>query len=455
MKRAGFVLILAGVAGTAAATQYWGGWSYDSLYTRGAFLTRGVGARAVAMGEAFTAVADDASAVLWNPGGLGQLKSLSAVAQYDAIGQGMGASYVAAALPAGDLVGAVSIQTMSYGTIQYRDIYGGKAGSEALLDGAFTTGWAFRNPAWLGGVGWTGAAVEIVQETMDNALIGFNVGSLIPVSSRITAGWVVQHVGPEVGCYYLPETLRLGTAYHGGRLGAAMDISYGLIDHLMSVGWGGEVKVHPSVALRVGYKWDGQDQGIGGFQGLSAGAGIRLGRFNVDYAYQPFGDLATSHRISVEYRLPPPAPAGVRRKAPSVKVMPALPGASDETPGLAPAPKPKATPSERPAGIRLPAPSPVTREAAAPVPVPEKPAAAKSGSAPLPLPASDWEITTTPSGDAVDPASLLPPPDELQTAPEDGGGLLAPGGGGTGGKTTTPDDESGPSFGAPRRGGGP
>ena len=33
----------------------------------------GIGARAVSMGGAFTAVADDASAVFWNPAGLSQL----------------------------------------------------------------------------------------------------------------------------------------------------------------------------------------------------------------------------------------------------------------------------------------------------------------------------------------------------------------------------------------------
>ncbi|MDI6782043.1 MAG: UPF0164 family protein, partial [bacterium] len=38
--------------------------------TGGEFLTFGVGARAAGMGEAFTAVADDSSAVYWNPAGI-------------------------------------------------------------------------------------------------------------------------------------------------------------------------------------------------------------------------------------------------------------------------------------------------------------------------------------------------------------------------------------------------
>ena len=39
------------------------------------FLKLGVGARPVAMGSAYTAVADDANALFWNPAGLGITKS--------------------------------------------------------------------------------------------------------------------------------------------------------------------------------------------------------------------------------------------------------------------------------------------------------------------------------------------------------------------------------------------
>src|SRR6185503_1676844 len=57
---------------------------------RAAFLSRGAGARPMSMGEAYTAVADDASAASWNPAGLGQLDSLSAVAMYDHLGDALG-----------------------------------------------------------------------------------------------------------------------------------------------------------------------------------------------------------------------------------------------------------------------------------------------------------------------------------------------------------------------------
>lgn len=45
----------------------------DFDYLHGSDLGMGIGARAMSMGGAFTALADDASAVFWNPAGLAQL----------------------------------------------------------------------------------------------------------------------------------------------------------------------------------------------------------------------------------------------------------------------------------------------------------------------------------------------------------------------------------------------
>ena len=47
-----------------------------------AFLRIPVGARASGLGSSFTAIADDISALYWNPGGLFQLKSVTAVGMY-------------------------------------------------------------------------------------------------------------------------------------------------------------------------------------------------------------------------------------------------------------------------------------------------------------------------------------------------------------------------------------
>ena len=57
-------LLLAFAAGEAGATKY-----------AGSFMETGGGARALGMGGAFTAVADDPSAAFWNPAGLASLEN--------------------------------------------------------------------------------------------------------------------------------------------------------------------------------------------------------------------------------------------------------------------------------------------------------------------------------------------------------------------------------------------
>jgi hypothetical protein len=382
----------------------------------------------------------------------------------------MSSSYLAVATPVGSAVGAVSLQTMSYGTLQYRDASGVKTGTESPVDVAASQTWAFRSPKWLGGFGWTGLGIELLQEANQDALLGINVGELLPLSPQVSAGWVLQHLGGDTDSA-MPMTFRIGTAYHGDRLNAAMDLSYGLVDQFMIVGIGGELRVHPSVVLRLGYQWEGQDQGLAGFRGVSAGAGFKLGDFTLDYAYQPFGDLATSHRISVEYRRPrvAPAPASAaaaasgpkKKKGPAVKAMPAVPIDEDEAWSVAPEPKPRPKAAARAMVVApaVPAPEdgpPPELPAVPPKPVGTAGSAASGTAAARARPQGPDRILpeeVPSSASPGDGSSLLPPPEELAPPPADEGGLMTPARK-AGSPTTTPDSESTPSFGAPRRGGG-
>lgn len=54
----------------------------DNFGSPGAFLRFGVGTRALALGNAFTAIADDATAVYWNPAGLIQMRNIQLNVQY-------------------------------------------------------------------------------------------------------------------------------------------------------------------------------------------------------------------------------------------------------------------------------------------------------------------------------------------------------------------------------------
>lgn len=65
----------------------------------GAFLRLGVGARALALGGAFSAIADDPSAVYWNPAGIAQLHHAGFIASYHSMPLERSFYFVGAAVP--------------------------------------------------------------------------------------------------------------------------------------------------------------------------------------------------------------------------------------------------------------------------------------------------------------------------------------------------------------------
>lgn len=75
--------------------------------TAGNFLSIGVGPRAAALGNAFTATADDATALYWNPAGLAQLRTSELVTSHAEWLGDVNHDYIGIAIPmAGGVVGA-------------------------------------------------------------------------------------------------------------------------------------------------------------------------------------------------------------------------------------------------------------------------------------------------------------------------------------------------------------
>jgi TolB-like protein len=100
----------------------------------------------------------------------------------------------------------------------------------------------------------------------------------------------------------------------------------GLSDGIAWAGGGLEVMPARMFALRAGYRLPLADQVYGGLSGVTAGAGFRLGNLTLDYAFEPLGDLATGHLVTLSWRKPSWVPfeaeAGrMERKLLNVAVM--------------------------------------------------------------------------------------------------------------------------------------
>jgi hypothetical protein len=101
------------------------------------FLNMGMGCRAVSMGKAFTSIADDASAVYWNPAGLSQLRRLELHGMNSVLGFdrdlyffGVGMPIRADRLESADIHLTLAVGSALYrvGNIERRDDLGAKGG---------------------------------------------------------------------------------------------------------------------------------------------------------------------------------------------------------------------------------------------------------------------------------------------------------------------------------------
>ena len=251
-----------------------------------------VGPRAIGMGGAFSAIADDASALFWNPAGLvgigHQELSFSHASLYDT---GLHDDFGSFVLP------------LSTGLATATDWYhsGFDDGELGFSENRFTFGAAFKVRPWL----WAGAGGKLLTRgtTLDGFDVvsgkgfGFDVGLLASPADHWRVGLVGQDLtgtnlrsndGDVESAY--PRNLRIATAYTLPRFGtAAFDA-----DDRWHVGL--EATPHPLVALRAGAErdWNGIESTT-----WSLGLGIKAGFARIDWARNMPPTLAATDHFSV------------------------------------------------------------------------------------------------------------------------------------------------------------
>ncbi|MFH2203356.1 MAG: PorV/PorQ family protein [Elusimicrobiota bacterium] len=274
------------------------------------FLKLGVGARAVGMGEAYSAAADEASALYWNPAGLNRINGNSATFMRAVLLGGVVYDYLAFGRKA-DATGAwgASLQYLSAGGIYETDSTGFNTGSEFNpKDLAFTAGYARGTRGFDAGLSIKYIRSEIVNTAWTLAA-DFGVLSPPLLNKKLRLSLAAQNIGGRLKfdreSDALPVNVRLGSALSlTPRWTAALDLNLPY-DNAPFVGVGGEYRIDAgsawSLAARLGYnsRTFGDIEGINGF---SYGLGWAFGRLEFDYALLPFSALGATHRLSMSTR---------------------------------------------------------------------------------------------------------------------------------------------------------
>lgn len=300
VKKIGFLLSLAAAGLIPAAV------SASGTGTTGAqFLKVGVGARPLSMGGAYSALADDANAINWNPGALGALPKQSVTVSYNSLFKDQNQGFLGYVRPLGENMGTVGagFNYMTVGKIEKR------VGDTESADSTFSN----QNFAMIASYGKkasdslsVGGNIKYIRETFDtfsgNA-VALDLGTLYKTKiENLSLGGSVQNFGSKIGSDPLPLVVKGGTAYKllNQKLVLATDIDWLAIDKRVYADFGTELWLNRILAVRAGYQLGrGSDQLGSKLVGFGFGLGIWLEQFRVDYGFIPFGNLGDTHRITL------------------------------------------------------------------------------------------------------------------------------------------------------------
>jgi hypothetical protein len=273
------------------------------------FLKVGVGARPAALGGAFTAVAGDLEGATWNPAGLTGIGQRAAALSLTSYLVDTEAGFAGIAVPRGQRTWAASATYFSYGQMRRTDETGQDLGSFGASDLAAAV--TVAQPLWNGRLS-VGASLKAVYSSIDSYSSDAymtDLGLLLqgPISG-MTLGASLSNLGfvrqGYAGGYKdsLPVNLRLGVAHRPAHLPLPLllvaDVNLPN-DGDPFVAVGAEVRVAGGFYLRPGYST--QQTGAAGEDplGLTAGVGLVIQRYRLDYAFASYPDLGDVHRVSL------------------------------------------------------------------------------------------------------------------------------------------------------------
>ncbi|OGS44568.1 MAG: hypothetical protein A2539_01465 [Elusimicrobia bacterium RIFOXYD2_FULL_34_15] len=266
------------------------------------FLKIDAAARQSSMAGAFVAVGDDVNTIQYNPSGLSNLKKHELSATYVNYAAGLSYSYVGYLLPLPKT--KIGFSGGSFGAkMREADAQGDELG-EIIVGNAFYSLSVAKKYGDLLSWGFSFKAISSKVGKYNAWAYAGDLGAIyeLPIEG-ISIGAALSNFGSKLKLLYeedpLPKGFRIGIAKKlaDPKLVLGLEANKYSDNNLM---WnlGAEVFILKIIALRGGYKI-GHD-----LNSYTLGTGIRmkpkgLDEFELDYAFNPMGELGNTHRFTL------------------------------------------------------------------------------------------------------------------------------------------------------------
>ena len=268
-----------------------------------AFLKLGVGARSLGMGEAYSAIASDPSAMYYNPASLSLSGSSQILLMHKEWIQDTRTEYIAATAAMSKVTFGISVNSTSINNIEVREGPGPAQGTFDAHNAAIGISGAYRIDSCLS-IGATGK--YLYEKILVNEASGFGIdlGGWYETPWSVRLALAVNNLGSigELGyeATKLPTTIRAGGAYLtrieaiDGTFTAATDVVAITGENTTHLHLGAELNYRQTLSARVGYQ-TGYDA-----RSFTTGVGFRYAQFQFDYAFAPTKfDLGSTHTFSL------------------------------------------------------------------------------------------------------------------------------------------------------------
>jgi len=267
------------------------------------------------MGSAYSALAKDAYAPVYNPAGLGFLQHPELAAQHLSYLEGIDEEFSSFVIPLGrgprdegrDSLGAqgsalgVSVQYLGSGDIAGTSPSGTPIGSFNVNYAAYSLAYGQKITDTFS-LGVTGKALEAKIADTSAAAYAADLGALYEAGDNLALSATADNLGSKLT--FTSQSDTLPTAFH---LGAAYRIEKYLKSTvegvysktgLLSGRVGTEWSPLEAISLRAGYRTDTTNN-LSPLAGLTVGVGVHVFGQELAYAWLPYGDLGDTQYFSL------------------------------------------------------------------------------------------------------------------------------------------------------------